>query len=307
VLRDAQIPFDPSLVTPAGRWAKERGTEAIHLLLDLQNARFDALAAPSDLLAVSAMNALQARNIHVPKEVAVVGIDDSIEGRYATPSLTTMPYSLYEIGQHGVRRLLAQITGQEQVKQEGFPSDLIIRQSCGCLPPSVVQAAVCTTIQVEEPLTGAVRKHRENILADMVQALEQTASSRVLAGQVLDAFVAEIEESAAGSFLSTLDEALYRTIRAEESISLWQGAVSALGRRLLPHLREREKLLQAEDLWQQARVMIGETEQRVQGCERLEKDAQTQIMRKISARLISTFDVKKLMDILAEELPRLGL
>ncbi len=141
----------------------------------------------------------------------------------------------------------------------------------------------------------------------MAQALDQTVSARMLAGQVLDAFVAEIEESAGGSFLSALDESLRRTIRAEEPSSLWQGAISALSRRLLPYLCEREKLLQAEDLWQQARVMIGEAEQRVQGCKRLEKDAQTQIMRKISARLISTFDVKKLMDILAEELPRLGI
>lgn len=306
-LRDAQIPFDPHLVTPAGRWAQEWGAEAMHLLLDVRNVRFDALAAPSDLLAVSAINALQARNIHVPKEVAVVGIDDSIEGRYATPSLTTMPYSLYEIGQHGVRRLLAQITGQTHVKQEGFSSDLIIRQSCGCLPPSVAQAAARTIIRIEEPLIEAVRKHREDILAEMAQALDQMVSARMLAGQVFDAFVAEIEESAGGSFLSALDESLRHTIRAEEPSSLWQGAISALSRRLLPYLCGREKLLQAEDLWQQARVMIGEAEQRVQGCKRLEKDAQTQIMRKISARLISTFDVKKLMDILAEELPRLGI
>ncbi len=133
-LRDAQIPFDPHLVTLPDDGRQEWGAEVCIYCLMCENVRFDALAAPSDLLAVSAINALQARNIHVPKEVAVVGIDDSIEGRYATPSLTTLPYSLYEIGQHGVRRLLAQITGQTHVKQEGFSSDLIIRQSADVSP-----------------------------------------------------------------------------------------------------------------------------------------------------------------------------
>jgi hypothetical protein len=66
-------------------------------------------------------------------------------------------------------------------------------------------------------------------------------------------------------------------------------------------------VLRAENLWQQARVMIGEATQRTQGYQKLQEDAQAQIVRQISARLISTFDVMKLMDVLAEELPRLHI
>ena len=307
VLRDAQIPFDPDLVTPPGRWAKEWGEEAVHLLLEQREVSFDALAAPSDLLAVSAMKALEARNIHVPKELAVVGIDDSIEGCYATPSLTTMPYSLYDIGQQGVRRLVAHITGKKTGPQDGFPARLIIRQSCGCLPPSVAQTAVCVTTLVEEDLLGAVENQREEIVADMAQTFENSESSRSQVEQVLDAFLDEFKEPAVSEFLTVLDDVLRCAIADERQISTWQGAISSLCRRVLPYLSIREPLLHAEDLWQQARVMIGEAERRAQGCRRLREDAQAQIMRKISARLISTFDVEKLIDILAEELPRLGI
>ena len=307
VLRDAQISFEPKLVTPPGRWGKEWGEHAVQLLLDERKVSFDALAAPSDLLAVSAMKALEARDIHVPKDLAVVGIDDSIEGRYATPSLTTMPYSLYDIGLQGLRRLTAHIAGEKTVEQDGFPARLIIRQSCGCLPPSIADAAVGITPHTESGLTRAIEDQREEILTEMMQAFEAPEFSRPLVKRVLNAFEREFEEPAVEGFLTILDDVLRFRLEEHNQLSHWQGAISALCRRVLPYLSERKQLLRAEDLWQQARVMIGEAEQRAQGSQRLEQDARAQILRKISARLISTFDVEKLMDILAEELPQLGI
>jgi signal transduction histidine kinase len=65
--------------------------------------------------------------------------------------------------------------------------------------------------------------------------------------------------------------------------------------------------LQAENLWQQARVVIEETEQRVQAYQQLQAEEQVQILREIGATLITTFDVGELVDVLTEELPRLDI
>jgi DNA-binding LacI/PurR family transcriptional regulator len=210
VLRDHQIPFDPNLVTPPGRWGSDWAHEAIHLLYDLRRASFDGLAAPSDLLAVSAMEAIQAKGRHVPKEVAVVGIDDTIEGRCATPPLTTAPYSLYTIGQQGVRKLIALINGQERVEAGELPTGLVIRQSCGCLAPSVAQAAAGMMAVASESFATALATQRADILSEMAQMFPGLPAATGWSAQILDTFVAEINGLTVGGFLSALDDVLRR-------------------------------------------------------------------------------------------------
>jgi DNA-binding LacI/PurR family transcriptional regulator len=89
VLKDYDIPFDPALVTPPSDYVRSKGTEAVYLLLDERRLRLqrdmEAIVAASDLFALGALTALQARGIRVPREIAVVGFNDSLEGRYAVP------------------------------------------------------------------------------------------------------------------------------------------------------------------------------------------------------------------------------
>ncbi len=308
LLDEYELPFEAALVTPPGRWKGEWATEAMDLLLEQRKVRFDGMAAPSDLLAVAVMEALQNRGIRVPGEVAVVGIDDSIEGKCATPALTTVPYSLYTIGQEGVRRLLTRITNEAQEQEREFPLRLTIRRSCGCIPPSVVQAAVGNIAVSEDVYTTIRTKQREAIVSEMLDVFgASTKIKRAWLESVFDAFFLELEDSTRQDFLPVLDEALCRTTSRGEDITAWQGVLSLFCRRVSPTLQERNILLHAEDLWQQARVMIAEAMQRDLGYRKLQEDSRSQMLRKISARLISTFDVGKLMDILAEELPHLGI
>jgi anti-anti-sigma regulatory factor len=75
---------------------------------------------------------------------------------------------------------------------------------------------------------------------------------------------------------------------------------------LLPYL-DGELLSRAEDLWQPARVIVGEVAQRTQAYQALQAERQPQILREVGASLITTFNVNELMDTLAEGLPRLSI
>ncbi len=70
VLAEHGIPFDPALVVQ-GDFKESGGTAAIQMLVDERQARFDALVAASDNMAIGAMKALQRRGIRVPGDVAV--------------------------------------------------------------------------------------------------------------------------------------------------------------------------------------------------------------------------------------------
>ena len=71
-------------------------------------------------------------------------------------------------------------------------------------------------------------------------------------------------ESSAGVFLLTLDGVLRQVAAANGDVALWQNVISALRRQARLHLGD-ETLSRVEDLWQQARVVIGEMAQRVAG------------------------------------------
>nr|WP_196791216.1 LacI family DNA-binding transcriptional regulator [Motilibacter aurantiacus] len=80
---------DPSLEVPVDSLHRAAGAAAAARLLD-EGVQADGLFCFTDELALGAMHALLARGVRVPADVAVVGFDDIEDGRYATPSLTTV-------------------------------------------------------------------------------------------------------------------------------------------------------------------------------------------------------------------------
>lgn len=312
-LAEHGISLDPSLVAP-GDFLPATGAAAIRLLLDEREADFEAVVAANDDMALAALEALQARGIAVPYEVAVVGFDDVEETRIVTPPLTTVRQPLYEQGQQAIEMLLALLADEEVPKQVTLPTELVSRQSCGCLSQAVVeaadglQAAVGPAKANREKLEAALTAQREEILDGMMQALGGPGESpgSAWAEQLLDGFAAELAGASAGVFLAALNEVLSQVAAAAGDIVTVQNVVSRLRRSTLPYLDD-EALSLAEALWHQARVMIGETAERAQAYKALRGEQQAQMLRQIEASLITTFDVGALMDVLAGELPGLGI
>jgi DNA-binding LacI/PurR family transcriptional regulator len=87
-LRAASIAPDEALCINAVP-SEESGTEAVEELIR-RGASFDAVFATSDMAAIGAMHALQARGYGVPADVAVVGFDDIPAASLSTPKLTTV-------------------------------------------------------------------------------------------------------------------------------------------------------------------------------------------------------------------------
>ncbi|WP_348775258.1 substrate-binding domain-containing protein [Solwaraspora sp. WMMD937] len=72
----------------------------------------DAVFAYNDLIALGAMRAAVDAGRRIPQDVAVVGIDDIEEGRYANPSLTSISPDKAAIARLAVRRLVDRIEGR---------------------------------------------------------------------------------------------------------------------------------------------------------------------------------------------------
>lgn len=88
----------------------------------------DAFFGRNDKLACLAMNACQEMGLIIPRDVAVIGFDNSTLSRFVTPKLTTMEMPRSEIGRAAVEMLYQLIAGQRP-EDVFFQTKLILRQS----------------------------------------------------------------------------------------------------------------------------------------------------------------------------------
>ena len=107
-LRAAGIEPEPDLLRAAAHYRRADGYRATRELLDAPD-RPDAIFCYSDLLAMGAMRAVFDAGLRVPEDVAVIGIDDVEEGRYARPSLSTVSLDTPFIAREAVARISARI------------------------------------------------------------------------------------------------------------------------------------------------------------------------------------------------------
>ena len=84
-----------------------------------------------DLVASGAIHTLLGRGLRVPEDVAVIGYDDIEDGRYSTPSISTISQDKSSIAEAAVDRLLRRIEARGPVTGEELtvPWSLVARES----------------------------------------------------------------------------------------------------------------------------------------------------------------------------------
>jgi len=88
-LKENKISVDNSLILSVTDFTHIEGYLAAESLIR-NKIKFDALFCFNDLLAVGAMKLLSEVGLRVPEDVAVIGFDDTDEGNFHTPSITSV-------------------------------------------------------------------------------------------------------------------------------------------------------------------------------------------------------------------------
>jgi LacI family transcriptional regulator len=129
-LNENGLPADPNLVT-VGNYDTEYAYTSTKQLL-VTGVEFDAIFTGDDDSAIGVLQALQEAGLRVPDRVSVAGFDDSIFARLLNPSLTTIHAPIEEVGRQAVYQLIHLIRGEHSDPRIVLPTEVIIRQSCGC-------------------------------------------------------------------------------------------------------------------------------------------------------------------------------
>ena len=114
--------------------------------------------------------------------------------------------------------LMAMLAGEDVPEREVLSGRLVVRESCGCMSPAIVQAAAGQGVvrqtdskpDIRESFKTLLTERRKRILAEMRQVVGSAAEVSKWAEQVIDAFGDELDGAKQGIFLSVLKEVLSR-------------------------------------------------------------------------------------------------
>ena len=126
-LQEAGLPEGP-IVRSA--FTRSGGYAAGARMIEMAN-RPTAIFVSSDMQAVGVLRALHEAGLSVPADMAVVSFDGSPESEFSTPGLTTIKQPVQAMAEAAVKALLSK-DGPREHRQ--FPTELVIRRSCGCTP-----------------------------------------------------------------------------------------------------------------------------------------------------------------------------
>lgn len=309
VLSEHGIAVDPELVI-MGDFSKGSTFSAVRKLLQERALKADAIVAANDVMALDALDALAEQGVKVPDEVAVVGFDDIVESRFASPPLTTVRQPLYEQGARAAELVLDLLSGRPVPPRTTLLTEIVLRRSCGCFAQSAM--AYNESLIPLEQLTSIGSLHQVRPLA--LSAMQHAARGLRVSGyewnsRLFDAFVTELTgRSEQQPFLVALDELIHADIAKGSDASAWHDVVTALRGQLLASIGPQHPLrARAENIWQHARLLITSNVERVHVRQRLAAEQWVRVLSETNEAVITTFDISALSRTVAEQLPRLGI
>ena len=116
-----------------GNYGFASGVAAATTLL-AQRTRPTAIFAANDIMAAAVIKVATEQGLTLPRDLSIVGFDDSDIASMITPTLTTIRRPIEKMGAAATRQLLRLITQEGEPNDITFELELVVRQSSG--PPS---------------------------------------------------------------------------------------------------------------------------------------------------------------------------
>ena len=314
-----KLEADPRLIA-YGNHNASNSYSALNQIL-ASGVKFTAVLGSDDNSAIGAMQALTDAGLRIPQDVAVIGFDDQPDAVAQVPPLTSIHIPLNEIGQRALELMLDFLDGNGRLESIRVSTWLVSRQSCGCLPHAVISAADSQTLPYSTPSLpwGTVELKNQIVeqLAEMMLAALSTSVIRLnklrlreFCTRLVESFSLSLEKNDPIQFQLAVTEVLYEMELTDGDIHPWQEAISVLRRGMdrlpldwkQPHIQRL-----ADDLLHQARVAISESVHRRYHRDQYKRSATDYLLSELNTRLNSIIDERKAVELLTEQLPKMGI
>lgn len=289
------IPFDPQMIIP-GDFLRSSGEKAVETLFNIKNTQFEAIISSSDDMAIGVMNALSKRNLYVPDDMALIGFDDIEDAKTTLPPLTTVKQPLYDIGKQAVEKIIAQIHGESVEEQTIIPTELVIRQTCGC------------GFEIKRPiihLGDVINEKAEDIdqkyLSQLIEIVDDAKfGPNDLSPNVILLFNSFKETLKDPKRINNLLNDVLRIARGvylkTELEPYWYRIMAILSSYAIELADSQERLLSHAHVCHAVWEVFGKISWLSTSLYKLKSERKTEPLRRISDSLLSTFDIGILMN-----------
>jgi signal transduction histidine kinase/DNA-binding LacI/PurR family transcriptional regulator/AraC-like DNA-binding protein len=308
VLDEYNIPFASELVYQ-GNFKESGGIQAAKAFLDERRVQFDALVAASDNMAIGAMKTFQERGLHIPLDVAIAGVNDEEQGLVVNPPLTTAPLHFFEQGYQAALMVLSQINGDKVPSKVVLPTQMVVRQSCGCPDPLVTHAKATPRMEKIDSFTEEILQLNSLVFGGADSRLQISVNYPVqeVFPTLLRSFLDECRGNTEGKFLRLFVETLQKTTKSNNDFPRWHEIISLLRQFTISELLDHQSRLKMENLVHQARVIIGESARRYNAYQDLQADEKLHNLGEISQSLNVVNSIEELTDVLERSLLLLNI
>lgn len=310
-LTESGLTVDPRVVVN-GDFTPASGARAIATLFDergLKADQFTAIACANDVMALGALDELDRRGIRVPRDLAMVGFDDSEVARYARVPLTTMRQPVAEQVCHAVRVLAAALRGAPACDQPiTFQTEFVRRRSCGCSMRAREPLPAWDT-PGRDDVASALRARRADVMADLRRAAHGGFDfvSEGWEDRLLDSFLEQLASPEGGQFAACMDDICDSLLRRRCGAGSAQDVLVALRRHAMRFATDAQVRSRIDELMEDALLLAGDTAAIAESQRRVELANQMVTMSNATAAMLAAPSVHALADAAAEHLPRLGI
>ena len=142
-----------------GNFDRKSGVEAVRKIAKANKGKipYEVIVCIDDETAFGVMDTLKDLGISVPHDIMVVGFDNTNEGKYSFPPLTSVDQPLRKLGEEALLMLLGKLDGKDITGGIMLRTELVKRHSCGCffdydIPKGRVRKALLTAVATKESL-----------------------------------------------------------------------------------------------------------------------------------------------------------
>lgn len=129
-INEAEIEVDDELIV-YGNYVEVGGRKAIADFMSLKNPP-SAVFSSNNLMTLGCIKEIYKRRLSIPKDIAIIGFDDSVWAEALIPPLTTVKQPGYELGVNAAELLIKRLRNADTNSIDiVLNPELVVRESCG--------------------------------------------------------------------------------------------------------------------------------------------------------------------------------
>ncbi|MBN2534490.1 MAG: EAL domain-containing protein [Spirochaetales bacterium] len=315
VLADHNIPFNPEIVFN-GDFDRQSGELAVTAFCKERKTKFDALIAANDYMAISAIRKLRQFGLQVPGDIAVAGFDDVEEACGIVPALTTIRQPYDEMGYQAVDIILKKLLNREVLPRRIiFPTQLVIRPSCGCLVYKSVPYINSKSIHNSSFHSKTdLHNQKDTILSEIRDIIKNSLEYEEMKEwsfqwieELYEGIARDLEAGSDEQFLQVVEKILAGGVAEDNRTRMCFHILSAMFSLINQYTENEKKYERINLLWKNVLIYKGIMTLNHQVYKKVKYGELNKVLHKMNQALMTAFNETQLKRILTLKLSALGI